>query len=88
MSFLRIVAGCCRFIFLPLMNADSDRLFDEEEPFLNKTQIIHVNPRLKSYLQQPATIRRNDIGRVVFLVFDPHFIPYVELTLNSRNMLH
>ena len=30
--------------FLPLMNADSHRLFDEKEPFLNNIQIISGNP--------------------------------------------
>jgi len=62
------------------MNADFHRLFDEKEPFLNNIQLISGNPWLKSYLQQPAAIRRGMTLHGSFLVFDPHFIPYGELT--------
>ena len=47
---------------------------------------IRVNPWLKSYLQKPAAIHRNDIGRS-FVVFDPHFIPCGELTLKQFDSL-
>jgi len=63
--FLSAIPGCCRFIFLPQMNTDSHRLFDENDLSLIIFQIISGNPWLKSYLQKPAAIHRNDIGRVV-----------------------
>ena len=52
--FLPAIPGCCRFIFLPLMNADFHRLFDEKEPFLNNIQLIRGLSLICNSLLQSA----------------------------------
>ena len=68
------------------MNADSHRLFDEKEPFLNNIQEIRVNPWLKSHLQQPAAIPGMTLDGS-FLVFDPPFYSLRRTDVNLQENL-